>query len=139
MLILRQSNKGIQFIFSGCLSSMVSERGHTRNFGLTASSELDSRYKAGYSRLYGTTSWCSSSVSSPQYLEADFRKVITVTGIATQGDNEVDKWVTSYAISYGYDKQRRFNYASGQVRLYMVTFCIVLTDQELSDTSDKHI
>ena len=95
---------------------MASERGLRRNFGLTASSELDSRHKAGYSRLYGITSWCSSSVSPPQYLEADFRKVITVTGIATQGDNEADKWVTSYAISYGYDKQTWFNYASGQVR-----------------------
>ena len=103
---------------------MASERGLRRNFGLTESSELDSRHKAGYSRLYSITSWCSSSVSPPQYLEADFRKVITVTGIATQGDNEADKWVTSYAISYGYDKQTWFNYASGQVRLHMVRFFI---------------
>ena len=106
---------------------MVSERGLTRKFGMTASSELDSRYKAGYSRLYGITPWCSSSVSPPQYLEADLRKVITVTGIATQGDNEVDKWVTSYAISYGCDKQTWFSYASGQVRLHIVRFLSLLS------------
>ena len=98
---------------------MASERGLTRKFGMTASSELDSRHRAGYSRLYDITSWCSSSVSPPQYLEADFRKVLTVTGIATQGDSVVDKWVTSYAISYGYDKQTWFRYASGQVRLHI--------------------
>jgi len=98
----------------GCLSSMASERGLTRQFGMTASSELDDRHRAGYSRLYGIKSWCSSSVSPPQYLEANLRKVITVTGIATQGDNEVDKWVTSYTISYGYDKRTWFYYASGQ-------------------------
>jgi len=100
---------------------MLNERGRTRNFEMTASSELDGLHKAGYSRLYGINSWCSSSVSPPQYLEADFGKVITVTGIATQGDNKVDKWVTSYAISYGYDKQTWFNYAAGQVRLYVHT------------------
>jgi len=106
---------------------MASERGLTRKFEMTASSELDSGHRAGYSRLYGITSWCSSSVSPPQYLEADFRKVITVTGIATQGDNEVDKWVTSYAISYGYDKQTWFNYAGGKVRLHIVRFSNLLS------------
>ena len=106
---------------------MASEKGLARKFGMTASSELDSRHKAGYSRLYGITSWCSSSVSPPQYLEANLRKVITVTGIATQGDNEVDKWVTSYAISYGYDKQTWFSYASGQVRLHIVSFLSLLS------------
>ena len=106
---------------------MASERGLTRKFGMTASSELDWRHKAGYSRLYDITSWCSSSVSPPQYLEADFRKVITVTGIATQGDNEVDKWVTSYAISYGYDKQTWLRYASRQVRLHIVCLLSLLS------------
>ena len=96
---------------------MLNERGLARNFRMTASSELDSRHLAGYSRLYGITSWCSKSSPAPQYLEADFRKVITVTGIATQGDNVVDKWVTHYTISYGYDKQTWFNYAGGQVKL----------------------
>ena len=106
---------------------MASEKGLRRKFGMTASSELDWRHKAGYSRLYGITSWCSSSVSTPQYLEADFGKVITLTGIATQGDNEVEKWVTSYAISYGYDKQTWFNYADGKVRLHIVRFLNLLS------------
>jgi len=127
-------NQGINFIFSGCLSPMLNERGFTRNFVMTASSELDGRHRAGYSRLYAITSWCSSSVSPPQYLEADFRKVITVTGIATQGDTEVDKWVISYVISYGYDKRTWFNYAGGQVRLHMIRFFILLTDRELTYT-----
>ena len=106
---------------------MANERGLSRKFGMTASSERDDRHKAGYSRLYGITSWCSKSLPAPQYLEADLRKVITVTGIATQGDNEVDKWVTSYAISYGYDKQTWFSYASVQVRLHIVSFLSLLS------------
>ena len=105
---------------------MSSERDLKRNFDMTASSHFDNTHKAGYSRLYGITSWCSSSVSPPQYLEADFKKVITVTGIATQGDDVVNKWVKSYTISYGYDGQRWFNYASGQVRLYAVRYFAII-------------
>ena len=99
----------------GCLSSVGNERGVNRKFGITASSILDNAHIASYSRLYGYASWCSSLASAPKYLEVDFRKVVIVTGVATQGDAVMDKWVTSYAISYGYDKQIWINYAAGQV------------------------
>ena len=96
---------------------MGNERDVNRNFGITASSILDNDHRASYSRLYGYASWCSSSASAPQYLEVNFRKVVTVMGVATQGDatSSSNKWVTSYAISYGYDKQTWINYAAGQV------------------------
>ena len=102
----------------GCLSPVGNERGVNRNFGITASSILDNAHIASYSRLYDYASWCSSLASAPQYLEIDFRKVVTVTGVATQGDatSSSDKWVTSYAISYGYDGQTWINYAAGQVK-----------------------
>ena len=97
---------------------MGNERGVNQRFGIRASSILDNAHKASFSRLYGAASWCSSLASAPQYLEVDFRKVVTVTGVATQGDatSSSDKWVTSYAISYGYDKQTWINYAAGQVK-----------------------
>ncbi|XP_068677363.1 uncharacterized protein [Montipora foliosa] len=99
----------------GCLSTVGNERGvDPRPFSVTASSELDGTHTQDYSRLYGIKSWCSKVVSPPQYLLFDFGKVITVSGIATQGDNEVDKWVTSYGISYGYDGQSWLSYNGGQ-------------------------
>ena len=102
-------------VLSGCLSSIGNERFVVRTLGTTASSELDANHRAGWSRLYALNSWCSASVSLPQYLQFDAKKVITVSGVATQGDNVMDKWVTSYAISYGYDGQKWFDYSGGRV------------------------
>ncbi|XP_068677378.1 receptor-type tyrosine-protein phosphatase T-like isoform X4 [Montipora foliosa] len=99
----------------GCLSTVGNERGvKPRPFSVTASSELNATHTQAYSRLYGITSWCSRVTSPPQYLQFDFGKVITVSGIATQGDNVVDKWVKSYGISYGYDGQSWLSYDGGQ-------------------------
>ncbi|XP_068725970.1 receptor-type tyrosine-protein phosphatase S-like isoform X4 [Montipora capricornis] len=99
----------------GCLSTVGNERDvNPRPFSVTASSELDATHAQGYSRLYGIKSWCSKVVSSPQYLQFDFGKVITVSGIATQGDNVVDKWVTHYGVSYGYDGRSWLSYNGGQ-------------------------
>ena len=85
-------------------------------FSVTASSQLDSR-SPDDSFLYGPSSWCSNpTASSPQYLQFDFGKVVTVSGIATQGDAVDNKWVTEYAVVYGYDEQSWLDYDGGQVK-----------------------
>ena len=106
--------------FSACFSSLGNEKGVTSpQFSVTASTELDGSHMAKDSSLYGSSSWCSNGdASSPQYLQFDFRKVVTVSGIATQGDAVDNKWVTKYAVIYGYDEQSWLDYAGGQV-----TFC----------------
>ena len=103
--------------FSACFSSLGNEKGVTSpQFSVTASTELDNSHMAEDSSLYGSSSWCSKGdASSPQYLQFDFGKVVTVSGIATQGDAGDDKWVTKYAVSYGYDEQSWLEYAEGQV------------------------
>ena len=106
-------------VFTGCFESFKNERFSTRDFTITASSELSS-HKAFYSRLYGTDGWCSSSASLPQYLQADFGQIVIVTGVATQGDNKRDNRVTSYLIRYGYDGKTWISYGAGQVNLQHV-------------------
>ena len=103
-------------VFTGCFESFKNERFQTRDFTITASSELSSN-KASYSRLYGTDGWCSLSASLPQYLQADFGQIVTVTGVATQGDNRGDNRVTSYLIRYGYDGKTWISYETGQINL----------------------
>ena len=103
-------------VFTGCFESFKNERFQTRDFTITASSQLNSN-RASYSRLYGTDGWCSSSASLPQYLQADFGQIVTVTGVATQGDNRRDNRVTSYLIRYGYDGKTWISYETGQVNL----------------------
>ena len=106
-------------VFTGCFVSFKNESGKVRDFTITASSE-DSSYRASYSHLYGTHGWCSSSVSLPQYLQADFNQIVTVTGVATQGDARRNNWVTSYLIRYGYDDKTWISYGAGQVHLQHV-------------------
>ena len=102
-------------VFTGCFERFQT----TRDFTITASSELSS-HTASHSRLYGTDGWCSSSVSLPQYLQADFNKIVTVTGVATQGDAQRNNRVTSYLIRYGYDGKTWISYGAGQVNLQLV-------------------
>ncbi|XP_015757056.1 PREDICTED: uncharacterized protein LOC107336496 isoform X2 [Acropora digitifera] len=99
-----------------CFSSLGNEKGVTSpQFSVTASTELDGSHMAKDSSLYGSSSWCSyGDASAPQYLQFDFRKVVTVSGIATQGDTLGNKWVTKYALIYGYDEQSWLDYAGGQ-------------------------
>ena len=106
-------------VFTGCFESFKNERGLTRDFTITATSELSS-HKAAWSHLYGTHGWCSSSASLPQYLQADFGQIVTVTGVATQGDAKRDNWVKSYLIRYGYDGKTWISYGAGQVNLQQV-------------------
>ena len=105
--------------FSGCLSPVGNEEGVlSRPFSVTASSSLDVSHRPVNSALYGSSSWCSSlSASSRKYLQFDFGKVVTVSGIATQGDTVDDKWVKKYAVSYGYDGQSWLDYDGGQVKI----------------------
>ena len=107
--------------FSACFSSLGNEEGVTSPpLSVTASSQLDSSHTPVHSSLYGSSSWCSSGgASSFQYLQFDFGKVVTVSGIATQGDAVENKWVTKYAVSYGYDEQSWLDYAGGQVKCHI--------------------
>ena len=110
--------------FSGCFSSLGNEEGVTsRPFLVVTASSLDGSHRPEDSSLYGSSSWCSSGdASSPQYLQFDFGKVVTVSGIATQGDAVDNKWVTKYAVSYGYDEQSWLDYAGGQVKFHKGQF-----------------
>ena len=103
------------------MSPLGNEEGvPSRPFSVSASSQLDGSHTPEKSSLYGSSSWCSSAVaSSPQYLQFDFGKVVTVSGIATQGDAVDNKWVTKYAVSYGYDEQSWLDYAGGQVKCHI--------------------
>ena len=103
------------------MSSVGNEEGVlSQLFSVTASSQLDSSHRPDDSFLYGPSSWCSNpTASSPQYLQFDFGKVVTVSGIATQGDAVDNKWVTEYAVRYGYDEQSWLDYDGGQVKCHI--------------------
>jgi hypothetical protein len=80
---------------------------------MTSSSHLNDTYNASRGRLYGNNSWCSNASSNTEYIQINLGQVRTVTGIATQGDHTMDKWVRSYTISYRMDGKLWHTYKAG--------------------------
>ena len=64
---------------------------------------LSNANNAPKGRLYGSGSWCSATLSKSEYLQVDLGKIVTVAGIATQGDPTANNWVTQYTVKYSMD------------------------------------
>ncbi|XP_048579368.1 receptor-type tyrosine-protein phosphatase S isoform X3 [Nematostella vectensis] len=94
----RLDYRGLQ---SACASSLGVERGYILDSQMTSSSN-DGAYTASAGRLYGGSSWCSSTSANNEYLQVDLGGVKTVTGVATQGSRTQSKWVTRYVIKYSF-------------------------------------
>ena len=77
--------------------------GFITNDQITAKSEYNSDSVSYTARLKLTgVSWCSARATSgvvdySQYVQVDFRSVLILTGVATQGDAT---WSTSYVKAY---------------------------------------
>ncbi|KAK3715659.1 hypothetical protein QZH41_020735 [Actinostola sp. cb2023] len=98
-----------------CTSPLGLENSEIHNSQMTSSSSSNNSHDASRGRLYGSSSWCSSTASNTEYIQVDLGQVKTVTGIATQGDPTQDKWVTSYKVSYGFSDGVWYEYKEGQV------------------------
>ena len=72
-------------------------------------------FKAGGNRV---GAWSSLHNDQKQWLRVDFGRLVTITGISTQGRQDFDQYVTSYTISFsdsGYH-YRKYE-SSGVVRV----------------------
>ncbi len=69
-------------------------------FSLSASSAKTGK-EAANGRLSGTSSWCANTNKNSEYLLTDFGKVMTLSGLAVQGDPTKNKWVKEFYIDYG--------------------------------------
>ena len=83
------------------------ENGQIRDSQITASSRSDT---AAMGRLNFKASgdkegaWVPSSKRAYfQWLQVDLDRYTVVTGIATQGRNDANQWVTSYMLQYSED------------------------------------
>ncbi|KAK3738383.1 hypothetical protein QZH41_017222 [Actinostola sp. cb2023] len=66
-------------------------------------SASSSQQPAIAARLQSVLSWCAYSSDSNPYLQIDLGSDHVVCAVATQGNNAVDQWVTSYRISTSSD------------------------------------
>ncbi|CAB3985111.1 Hypothetical predicted protein [Paramuricea clavata] len=103
------------------------------DFQLSASSSKYSLSAADKGRLnlnytFNTTTseietyggWIAADDDNVPWLQVDFITNVTISGIATQGEDEGEAWVTSYEISYGYSKNSLQDYqVDGQVKTFL--------------------
>ena len=93
---------------------MGMENGQIRDSQITASSRSNTaamgrlNFKAGGGK---EGAWGPSPYSVySQWLQVDLDRYTVVTGIATQGRNDANQWVTSYILQYSEDGVTIVNY-----------------------------
>ena len=85
------------------------ENGALRDSQISASSHYGPLYTPNLARLHlkagrgKTGSWAAGVSDMNQWLQVNFQQATRVTGIATQGRDDADQWVTGYKLQYGED------------------------------------
>lgn len=52
----------------------------------------------------GAGAWCSKTNVRGQWIQIDFKRVVKITRLASQGRDDANQWVKSYTIQYGLTK-----------------------------------
>ena len=101
--------KNIYFIYLSleCQDALGMENGKISNGDITASSELIIEHHAYQGRLHFTAdkgkrgAWTARKRNTEQWLKVDLGSPFTrITGVATQGREDSDKWVKKYKLLY---------------------------------------
>lgn len=88
------------------------QRGTIKNAAFTASSQWDKYHAPFRARLHIPKqgrymgAWSSRHNNHNQWLKIDLGRPTKVTGMATQGRQDADQWVTAYYVYYSLDGVR---------------------------------
>ena len=98
------------YFVTGCGQALGMENYVIPDGKISASSQWDSNHAAIQGRLHFTASgskqggWSSRANDVNQWFQVDLGDMYTrVTGLATQGRNNADQWVTKYKLQYSND------------------------------------
>ena len=81
---------------------------------------LKYKFNVNSSEIEGYGGWLAANDDTAPWFLVNFITNVTVTGIATQGVNESESWVTSYEISYGFWRNSLQDYQiNGVVKVYL--------------------
>ena len=92
-----------------CTASLGMETRLIEDAQITASSEWSSNHAAIQARLNFKAgggkkgAWSAGTTDANQWIQVALGSFTKLTGIATQGRNEVDQWVTEYQLQYSVD------------------------------------
>mgnify|MGYP001794565859 CR=1 FL=1 len=95
------------------------------NGGLSASSYYNSALAPWHGRLNHRWSWSPRYRNTKEWLQIYFNLLTRIKGVATQGRQDADQWVTKYKLSYSKDGMRFIPYKVGGRVKVLLGFCSV--------------
>ena len=111
--------------------SLGLEDGRIQDGAMSASSVYNNYHAAKLGRLNleakagSVGAWCVKKNDAFQWLRIDLGGRTTVTKVATQGRQDVNQWVTSYAISY-YPVKLSWEYVMTHGKEKVLRFILIL-------------
>jgi len=87
---------------------------------ISASSIWDYNHRASNARLnavrrgHRTGGWSSRHNKRGQWIQVDIGTLARVTGVALQGRQDANQWVTGYTLAYSRDGRRFSTYRAGR-------------------------
>lgn len=109
---LRNTTCIILFVFSSermCDRPLGMQNGRIKNAAIKASSQYNSKHASYLARLGRVRrgrlmgAWSAKTNNHNQWIQVDLSRSMKVTGIATQGREEANQWVTAYYVLYSSD------------------------------------
>ncbi|KDR23192.1 Hemocytin, partial [Zootermopsis nevadensis] len=88
-----------------CRDQMGLENGMMADQQFTASSvyDKDERFGPAEARLNGDTSWVPATHNRNQWIQFDFFEPRNLTGIVTQGNENLNSWVETFTVQHSHD------------------------------------
>ena len=86
-----------------------------------------------------SSSWCASTNDQNQYLQIDFGKVMTMTGIAIQGNPTANSWVKDFYFDHGMALDSLVTYQEYGNNKVSVSFRNYFAESAAVDISPKFI
>ena len=106
----------ISICSSGSFSPLGLENNIVPDVQLSASSISSGsfyHFPAKDGRLYVSNAWCANGWGANEYLQIDLGKVVTITGLATQGCYGYNYWVKTYFVLYSNNEKEWSNVQTG--------------------------
>ena len=130
--------KVVNFTLIDCAKPLGMENGQIRDDQITASSIYNSYYLPRNGRLNfkATTgrkgAWASGPLDLNQWFQVDFQRSTNITGISTQGRQDLNEHVKTYTISSSDDGKNFHSFKAGAVLKVRYTMNY-LSDQKHAD------
>ena len=97
------------------------ENGSIPDASITASSKRSAKHSPSRARLHikkegnRRGAWSAKTNDDFQWLQVDLSSITVVKGIATQGRQDSDQWVTGYTLSYSSNGSHFDGYEGGKI------------------------